>query len=74
VTRWVCEKFAQHVARAIFRQTLNTISAVDKSGQEYATFRIKQLPRVNNRPMGENSLNLVTLHPTYEKKLCYQSP
>jgi hypothetical protein len=63
VTRWVCEKIAQKVAQNKFCQSQHIIYNFGKSSTKiWTTFVIfEKLSKVNNRPLGENSPNLVTL-------------
>jgi hypothetical protein len=63
VTWWVSEKFAQNVAQPIFGQYYHISFTEEKSCRRMWTNSILfiKLPKVNNRPMGENSPNLVTL-------------
>jgi hypothetical protein len=55
VTRWVCEKLALSVAHPF----LSKFSHGKKVAREF-----KNLPKENNRPIGENSPNQVTLTAT----------
>jgi hypothetical protein len=57
VTRWVCEKVDQNVAQPIYCQNLKSIGTVAKATIVICNKRAKE----NNRPVGENSPNLVTL-------------
>jgi hypothetical protein len=59
VTRWVCEKIAQAVAKPIFCQNLYITKVVQNFG--LLLWFIKTT-KVNNHPIGENSPNLVTLY------------
>jgi hypothetical protein len=64
VTRLDCEKVAQNIAQPVFFcQNLYITGAVEnRSPDPRATSVIfKPLPKVNNRPLSENSPNLVTL-------------
>jgi hypothetical protein len=63
VTRCVYEKVAQKVAQHIFAPNLYSTFTVEKVAQTiWATSVIyKKLHEINNRTMGQNSANLVTL-------------
>jgi hypothetical protein len=55
-----CETVAQSVAKPIFRQNKYIIFTVEKVTQKVSVL-FKKLPKESNRPIGENSPNLVTL-------------
>jgi hypothetical protein len=56
VARWVCEKVAQN-----FAQLINIICQIYTLLVLWKKVVLKFAPKVNIRPMGENSPNLVTL-------------
>jgi hypothetical protein len=63
VTRWVCEKLAQNVAKHIFAKTFMHNVCHGKSGPkiwDISAIFIKRT-KANNDPMGNNSPNLATL-------------
>jgi hypothetical protein len=72
VTRWVCEKIAQNLARPIFCQNYYTVIAgVRSSSKLWATFAIfLKTTKENNRPIGENSPNLVNRFPPFVTTGC----
>jgi hypothetical protein len=64
VTRCVCEKIAQNVAQAIICKNLCITGTVEKVALKFALHTsviFKTQPQVNNRPIGQNLPNLVTL-------------
>jgi hypothetical protein len=63
VTRCVREKVAQNVAQSICCENECTIFIVKKVAQLFVLFLqfSQKLPKLNSRPIGENSPNLVTL-------------
>jgi hypothetical protein len=68
VTKWVCKRIAQNIAQDILGHNFYWGKKLPKY-QIWANAAIfkKNLPKVDNRLMGENSPNLVTLlkMPTY---------
>jgi hypothetical protein len=65
VARRVCEKFAQIVAQPSFCQNQCIIFTLGKVAQNFGLLLFfLNLPNVSNRPLGENSPNLVTLSTT----------
>jgi hypothetical protein len=63
MTRCVREKRAQNVAKPILRQNdCTTVTVVKSSSKIRSIFAIfKNLPKLNDKQIGENSLNLATL-------------
>jgi hypothetical protein len=62
VTRWVCEKNAQTIGQPIFCQNFTVLLFYcGKKYQVHMYENLKNLPKENNCPIGENSPNLVTL-------------
>jgi hypothetical protein len=63
VTRGVCEKVAQNVAQPIFCQNEYITGTVEKSSPTICATSVvfNKLAKENNRPVGENLPNLVTL-------------
>jgi hypothetical protein len=61
-TRCVDEKITQNAALIFFCQNWRmNITVLKSSQQSGTTFAIKKLPKTSDRPIGENSPNLVTL-------------
>jgi hypothetical protein len=62
---------AQNVAQPMFCQNLYKTGNVGKSGPKNCATNVtlKTLPKLNNRPKGENSPNLVTLAVTVQVAL-----
>jgi hypothetical protein len=63
VTRRVYEKVTENVAKPMICQLLCTTGTMEKSSPKICATSVnfKALPKVNNRPIVENSPNLVTL-------------
>jgi hypothetical protein len=72
-TRLVCDKIAKNVAQPIFCQN-QYITFMCKYSLKFRATSVfkKNLPKVNNHPMGENSPNLVTLVPNDSIAMCNQ--
>jgi hypothetical protein len=64
VTRFVYEKVAQSLAQTFICQNKYITGTVEKDGPKICATSLifKPLPKVKNRPIGENSPNLVTLN------------
>jgi hypothetical protein len=55
------DEFVKKVAQSMFQNKCTTFTMQKSSQKTWASWVIKKLPKLNNRPIGENSHNLVTL-------------